>query len=76
MKSCRCEEKMLQNLEDAGCAGDTIARFMDCYRQGNTEQGLCLLADERECLLSDIHLLQRQMERLACLAARLSEKKP
>lgn len=53
-----CHEAILQNLKDAGCDPDVIARFMICQDAGKTKDSLRVLASHRATLLDELHASQ------------------
>lgn len=58
------EEALIQNLKDAGCDEQTIAKFMDCLREDMTGEMNCILKCHRACILDELHT---QQEKLDCL---------
>lgn len=58
------EERILQNLLDAGCDAQTIQEFLTCRRAGDLNRQLCLLAGQRKRLLAGVH---RQEQQICCL---------
>ena len=47
-------EALLQNLKDAGCDPDIIARFMTCQDAGKTKDSLRVLSDEYREMWNDV----------------------
>ena len=47
-------EALLQNLKDAGCDPDIIARFMTCRDAGKTKDSLRVLSDEYREMWNDV----------------------
>lgn len=57
-------EAVIQNLKDAGCGQDTVARCMACMEQGKKEELLKHLEAHRNDLLHKVHAEEKQ---IACL---------
>ena len=55
LEGYQTEEKMIQNMVDAGCTKNTIDSFLSCLKQGQKKKGLLLLQEQREMLLDGIH---------------------
>ena len=55
---------IVQNLEDAGCPGELIRRFMKTWEEGAIQDCSRLLDGYRRTLLDDIHTRE---EKLTCL---------
>lgn len=49
------EEELIQNMIDAGCKEETVARVLPCFKQGQKKKGLLLLQQQRKALLDGIH---------------------
>lgn len=58
------DEKMIQNLKDAGCEPETVILFLQLCKDGNANGQLSLLAEHRKKLLDEIH---REQAKLDCL---------
>ena len=56
------EEAILCNLRDAGCAEDTIQKFMELFHAGKMAEGLKCLAAHRRFLLEDLHVSQKRID--------------
>ena len=67
-------EAMLQNLKDAGCAPDIIARFMTCQDAGKTKDSLRVLASHRAALLDELHTSQAKLDCLDYLICTLRKE--
>ena len=48
-------EELIRNLMDAGCSEDMIEGFLSCLLNGNKEESLCRLQEQRLELLDEIH---------------------
>ena len=55
LEGYQTEEKLIQNMVDAGCTENTIDRFLSCLKQGQKKKGLLLLQEQRKMLLDGIH---------------------
>ena len=64
-------EALLQNLKDAGCDPDIIARFMTCQDAGRTKDSLRVLASHRAVLLDEVHASQARLDCLDYLIYKL-----
>ena len=67
-------EAVLQNLKDAGCTPDIIARFMTCRDAGNTKASLRVLAAQRAALLDEVHASQARLDCLDYLIYKLRKE--
>ena len=67
-------EAVLQNLKDAGCDPDIIARFMTCLDAGKTKDSLRVLASHRATLLDEIHASQFKLDCLDYLIHKLRKE--
>ena len=67
-------EAMLQNLKDAGCGPDIIARFMACQDAGDTKDSLRVLADHRAVLLDKLHASRYNLDCLDFLIRKLRKE--
>ena len=67
-------EAVLQNLKDAGCDPDIIARFMTCQDAGKTKDSLRVLASHRATLLDEIHASQFKLDCLDYLIYKLRKE--
>ena len=52
---CQDAEELTQNMVDAGCTEEMITCFMSCLQKGDKSGGLCLLEEQRQELLHEIH---------------------
>jgi hypothetical protein len=68
------EEALLQNLEDAGCASDTIELFMQKHEQSKLSEQLKILSKQRCVLLDDVHKSQKKLDCLDYLIYRLKDE--
>lgn len=66
-------EAIIQNLKDVGCDEDTIADFMDSFKEHNKEDGLKLLAAHRRTLLNNLHKEQKCIDCLDYLVYELEK---
>lgn len=62
---------LIENLSDAGCDEEEIARFMELNRQGNRNAQLQLLAKHRKKLLADVHTGEKKISCLDYLAYKI-----
>ncbi len=69
-----CEADIVQNLKDAGCSDEAIARLLECKDNGNTKELLCLLSKHRAALLDDVHRCQKRIDCLDYLVYQLKKK--
>lgn len=69
------EEALLQNLVDAGCAPDTIARFFECRREERETEQMRILSQQRRQLLDCVHEHQRQLDCLDYLMDTIQKEK-
>ena len=60
-------EAVVQNLEDAGCAPDTIECCMVCMEQGKKKELLKRLDEHRMSLLDKVHKVKHLSEKEFCL---------
>ena len=67
-------ESLLQNLKDAGCDPDIIARFMTCQDAGKTKDSLRVLAARRAALLEEVHASQARLDCLDYLIYKLRKE--
>ena len=67
-------EKILQNLIDAGCDEKTIKQYELCSEK-NSKSTFGILAKHRENLLSIIHITQKQLDCLDYLTYQLKNNK-
>jgi len=63
-----------ENLMDAGCGPELIARLMALAEQGNTERELALLAEHRKHLLERCHAEQKRVDCLDYLVHQIEKK--
>ena len=56
------EEKLVQNMVDAGCTEEMITCFISYLHEGDKAKGLCLLEERRAELLCEIHREQSCIE--------------
>ena len=67
-------EALLQNLKDAGCSQDIIARFMTCQDAGKRKDSLQVLASHRATLLDELHASQARLDCLDYLIYKLRKE--
>ena len=67
-------EDVLQNLKDAGCTPDIIARFMTCQDAGKAKDSLRVLATQRAVLLEEVHASQAKLDCLDYLIYKLRKE--
>lgn len=70
------EESVIRNLEDAGCAPDTIQDFMCRCKAGKTAEALRLLAAHRRQLLDQLHREQKRIDCLDYLVYQINRQQP
>lgn len=63
-----------QNLIDAGCTKEMICRFLKLHEQGEEEQELRLLSQQRENLLRLLHKAEKRIDCLDYLVYRLQQR--
>lgn len=56
------EERLLQNLRDAGCDEAAIQKFFQLQNEGNPREQLRLLSLHRAALLDRIHTCQHMLD--------------
>lgn len=56
------KEAVVQNLEDAGCAPDTIECCIVCMEQGKKKELLERLEEHRTGLLNKVHEEEKQID--------------
>ncbi len=69
-----CEADIVQNLKDAGCSDEAIARLLKCKERGDNKELLCLLSRHRAELLDDVHRCQKRIDCLDYLVYQLKKK--
>ena len=62
-----------QNLRDAGCDANTMARFFQLRETGGLKSQLKLLAEERSLLLRKVHENQTRLDCLDYLIFQLKK---
>lgn len=66
---------VVQNLEDAGCDGDTVKQFMELVEAGEEKAQLKLLEKHRSVLLDKLHINERQIDCLDYLIFQMKKAK-
>lgn len=56
------EEKIAENLKDAGCDRSTIQKFLQLHEEGNRQEQLRLLSRHRISLLDTVHVSQQRID--------------
>lgn len=56
------EERILQNLRDAGCNEDTIKRFFCLQKDGRRKEQYRLLSMHKVLLLDQLHVSQHKID--------------
>lgn len=74
MKNENKENRIIQNLKDAGCDNDTITAFVEDVRKQNITQGLQLLSIHRQTLLDNLHTEQKQIDCLDYLIYKIKKQ--
>ncbi len=74
MKNENEENRIIQNLKDAGCDNDTITAFVEDVRKQNITQGLQLLSMHRQTLLDNLHKEQKQIDCLDYLIYKIKKQ--
>jgi len=74
MKNENEENRIIQNLKDAGCDNDTITAFVEDVRKQNITQGLQLLSVHRQTLLDNLHKEQKQIDCLDYLIYKIKKQ--
>ena len=67
------DDKLIENLKDAGCTGHTIENFINLYHSESTFQQKKVLAAHRQTLLDKIHKNQKMLDCLDYLIYRLAQ---
>lgn len=65
------KEAVIQNLEDAGCAPDTIECCIACMEQGKKKELLKRLEEHRTGLLNKVHEEEKHIDCLDYLVYQL-----
>lgn len=68
------ESAIIQNLIDAGCKEDFIAKFMEDLRKDNISKDLKLLQAHRRLLLDNLHKEQKRIDCLDYLVYRMTKE--
>lgn len=56
------QDELLQNLIDAGCSEEMIAKFMCYYNSCNKQGQLCVLNCQRKKLLEQLHEKKQEID--------------
>lgn len=67
-------DRILRNLQDAGCDENTMNAFFQITGEKNTERRLLLLGKHRKQLLSQIHETQKQIDCLDYLIFEIEKR--
>ena len=67
------DDKILQNLKDANCTSDFIAKFFELT--GKTQEQVKLLSTHRVWLLDELHVSQKRIDCLDYLIFTLNQSK-
>ena len=68
------ENAIVQNLVDAGCGQELIAKFMEDFRKENISKDLKLLAAHRRLLLDNLHKEQKRIDCLDYLVYKMTKE--
>lgn len=68
------QETIVQNLKDAGCTDDFVARFLQIMKRGSTVEQLRLLSNQRSRLLEQLHIEQKKLDCLDFLRYSLQKQ--
>ena len=68
------EERIIQNLKDAGCSESQIDEFMGYAGKNEKDSRLKLLRQQRDTLLDGLHEKQRMIECLDYLVYQLRKE--
>lgn len=68
------QETIVQNLKDAGCTDDFVARFLQMMKRGSTAEQLRLLSSQRSLLLEQLHIEQKKLDCLDFLRYSLQKQ--
>lgn len=69
------EERIIQNLKDAGCSESQIDEFMGYAGKHENDSRLKLLRQQRDILLDGLHEKQRMIECLDYLVYQIQKEK-
>jgi len=68
-------DAVIQNLEDAGCDPETVAKLMELGMTGNRKNQLKLLEQHRKRLLEKVHENEKRIDCLDYLVFQMSKEK-
>lgn len=69
------EDRLLRNLKDAGCDGDTIKKYFRLQKEGRQKEQYRLLAMQRALLLDQVHAGQHKIDCLDYLIYTMKKAK-
>ena len=69
------EERLLRNLNDAGCDEDIIKRYLQLQKEGKRQEQLRLLSIHRLSLLDRVHVSQNMIDCLDYLVYEIKKEK-
>lgn len=64
MVGYKSKDSLIQNLKDAGCDPEVIARFLDYQNKGKRKEQIKMLTKYRRELLNKVH---QEQKRIDCL---------
>lgn len=67
-------QSVVQNLEDAGCDGETVEQFMKLEDTGDIQKQLKLLEIQRRSLLDQVHENEKKIDCLDYLVYQLKKE--
>ena len=62
-----------QNLIDAGCGQETVAKGLACAKSGSWPQLAALLGEQKRFLLAQLHTRQKQIDCLDYLVYQINK---
>lgn len=68
------EDRLLRNLQDAGCNSDTIEKCLQLNKAGKQQEQLRLLSLHRASLLDRVHVSQHMIDCLDYLIYTMKTK--
>ena len=67
------EDKILQNLKDAGCTNEFVEEFFEIRKHGDTKALVQLLYKHKTQLLSSLHDFQKKIDCLDYLVFQINQ---
>lgn len=69
------DERLLRNLNDAGCDKATIKKYLQLQKEGKRQEQLRLLSMQRASLLDQVHVSQHMIDCLDYLLYEMKKEK-